>query len=247
MSELTCRPGMKLITGSTPVDPNNKIAPFCIDETEVIQGVFWADVASSFHVVEKDCKSGAWIVKDIKKTRLEALSALKVAKVDGKHGCDAKVRGPFSESKLVRRKIDGGNRGDFKPMIYVNWRDAKAYCESRGGSLPTSNQWEKAARGPKGLVYGTKSGDLKLEEANYMCLGSAQAPVDVASYEANAYGLYDMTGNVWEWVLDGGKDWGIRGGSWYADRMQELRADYRGRQAEKGSFEIGFRCVMSPS
>ena len=151
------------------------------------------------------------------------------------------------------------------PIVQVTWDEAKAYCEWAGGKLPTEAQWEYAARGGQdGLKYPWGN-DIAPENANYA--GSKwEGTSQVLSYPANAWGLYDMAGNVWDWVADwfgedyygtlpadkpagdppgpqSGKWRVLRGGSFNND-TRYLRAAYRGRYAAGGrNFYIGFRCV----
>jgi len=87
------------------------------------------------------------------------------------------------------------------PIVRVTWDETKAYCEWAGGRLPTEVEWEYAARGGKdGLKYPWGN-EITPENANYS--GSKwKGTSPVRSYPANACGLYDMAGNVWERVAD---------------------------------------------
>jgi len=83
------------------------------------------------------------------------------------------------------------------PYANLTWAEAKTYCADIGGRLPTEAEWEYAARGGKsGAYYGPVS------TVAWFAENSGDAPHIVGTKEPNAYGLYDMLGNVSEWVLD---------------------------------------------
>ena len=97
---------------------------------------------------------------------------------------------------------NGNNYPDGKGdhPVHVSWYAAMAYAQWAGKRLPTEAEWEKAARG--GLV-GKKYpwGDsIDANKANYGGIVGDTTPVK--TYPANGYGLYDMTGNAFEWCLD---------------------------------------------
>ena len=86
------------------------------------------------------------------------------------------------------------------PVVYVSWYAAMAYAQWQGKRLPTEAEWEKAARGDLLFRKYAWGDSLEANKANYgESVGGTTA---VGTYPANGYGLYDMTGNVWEWCLD---------------------------------------------
>ncbi|MBN1290345.1 MAG: SUMF1/EgtB/PvdO family nonheme iron enzyme [Candidatus Latescibacteria bacterium] len=87
------------------------------------------------------------------------------------------------------------------PVVYVTWYGAKAFSLYYGLDLPSEADWEYAARGGKNYKYGTNSGIILPNNANYLMAGKTN-PVDGGSYPENPFELYDLCGNVWEWCND---------------------------------------------
>jgi formylglycine-generating enzyme required for sulfatase activity len=155
-----------------------------------------------------------------------------------------------------------------RPVVYVSWHDAVAYCAWAGARLPTEAEWERAARGTERRPYPWGSAEPNPNFANYneTKIG-VPTPVGVFPQGATPGGIQDMAGNVWEWVADWYAEYEkganqrnpkgppegdirvFRGGAWRS-RASYLRAANRdGLRPENRYFDIGFRCareVASP-
>lgn len=159
-------------------------------------------------------------------------------------------------------KYEYPNQSGAEPKAEVTWNDAQGICSSQGKRLPTEAQWEKAARGTDGRVYpwGDYMDDEKKNALKKKYISGTY------SWNISPYGVYDISGNLWEWAADwydanyyqsgpnrnptgpaSGQARILRGGSWRASRPGYLRASYRagGTPVLRDTF-LGFRCAKTP-
>lgn len=177
---------------------------------------------------------------------------------------------------------------DDQPIVGPNWYAAVRFCEVAGKHLPTEAQWEKAARGPDGALHPWGDEPADCERAVIKDERGRSCGVDkrfehpkkgrtfeVGSRPAGVYGLFDMSGNAWEWVADwasesyaecgdacrgtdplgpcegkepckGHEEKVVRGGSWYWDARYATGTYRRFHFPANDPFHhFGFRCAAS--
>jgi len=101
------------------------------------------------------------------------------------------------------RRFRSDHRGEAKlPATWINWFDAKAACEHFGGRLPTEAQWEYAARAGSQSSWSFGDDKKMLDEYAWYGESSDSTPHPVGTKKPNTWGLFDMYGNVSEWVAD---------------------------------------------
>ncbi|MCF2870968.1 formylglycine-generating enzyme family protein [Octadecabacter sp. G9-8] len=149
------------------------------------------------------------------------------------------------------RHMDGANWRDINgpdtmaqawhpdhPVVQVSWNDAKAYCDWVGGRLPSEAEWEHAARGGQGDVpfpWGnaepndTDQTPCNIWQGHFPETNTARdgyvTTAPAQGFAPNAFGLYNLVGNVWEWTSD-------------AYTIKSLKKDVRARLAQMKGYKL---------
>lgn len=186
-----------------------------------------------------------------------------VVKIPGK----SYAFGKYEVTQAQYASVMGANPSVFKgenlPVERVSWNDAVRFCEkltaweralgliseNQEYRLPTSDEWEHACRAGTATRFYTGDAESDLDRAGWYDGNSGSKTHPVGQKEPNAFGLYDMHGNVWEWTATAeGSGRVYRGGSWYyfADFCESSSGgsysspDYR-------DYDLGFRVVLAPA
>lgn len=129
------------------------------------------------------------------------------------------------------------------PVVGLTWKQAVQYCRWTGKRLPLSSEWEKAARGTDGrkFPWGNKWDERR---ANWDDRGKTDgyeriAPAGSFPRGVSPYGVYDMAGNVREWVDEAI----LKGGSWYSDPSTLRSGDPGHEYLVERDDDMGFRCA----
>ena len=169
------------------------------------------------------------------------------------------------------------------PVIHLDWTMAETYCKWAEARLPSEAEWEMAAGGSRGSIYpwGNEWDVVSIKRLNFADRNNPEAALEMSADDGFAdtspvgsfpggqsvFGLYDMAGNVWEWIADwydpayyatspANNPTGpneppldlpemrvLRGGSWVASQNVFRIANRNGLEPSKSSSSIGFRCA----
>ena len=212
---------------------------YWIDQTEVTNQSFAKFVDSTGYVTEAEQDGWSWDYDG---------SWIKTKGADWRHPLDA-------NSSLQGREN--------YPVVRISWNDAAAYCRWAERRLPTEAEWEKAARGTDGRIYPWGNDSPNPDLLNFD--RNIQDSVQVGSYSTGVspYGVFDMAGNVWEWVSDwytvdyyksspnsnpqgpgGGDGRAMRGGSWFLGGDAARASNREWGYQDASLWSTGFRCAM---
>ncbi len=175
----------------------------------------------------------------------------------------------FVKTNKVRKPLfwNNPNFNNYKqPVVGISWQEAQSYCTWKGGRLPTEAEWEKASRGRRSVDYPWGNEPPDNTKLNFNQEIKKTTPV--GSYEAGKsdYGVYDLAGNISEWIYDWhlaefylfspkrnptgpqkGQYKVIRGGNW-RNNAEDVKMVYRNATIPSiRKKTLGFRCAQSKS
>ncbi len=136
-----------------------------------------------------------------------------------------------------------------RPVVWVSWHDAVAYCEWATCRLATEEEWEFAARGLEGRRWAWGDDTPDERRANVAWSIGAPSPVGMFPDGNSPAGLVDLSGNAWEWTSSYNDETGearvVRGGSFYFDRGLARGASCNPSGPDTRNHGFGFRCARA--
>ncbi len=173
----------------------------------------------------------------------------------------------FVKTNKVKKPLFWNNpnfNNEKQPVVGISWKEAQSYCTWKGGRLPTEAEWEKASRGKRSVDYPWGNDPPDSTKLNFNQEIKKTTPI--GSYEAGKsdYGVYDLAGNVSEWIYDWhlaefylfsskrnptgpqkGQYKVIRGGNW-RNNAKDVKMVYRNATIPSiRKKTLGFRCARS--
>lgn len=173
----------------------------------------------------------------------------------------------FVKTNKVKKPLFWNNpnfNNEKQPVVGISWKEAQSYCTWKGGRLPTEAEWEKASRGKRSVDYPWGNEPPDSTKLNFNQEIKKTTPI--GSYEAGKsdYGVYDLAGNVSEWIYDWhlaefylfspkrnptgpkkGQYKVIRGGNW-RNNPEDVKMVYRNATIPSiRKKTLGFRCAQS--
>jgi transcriptional regulator with XRE-family HTH domain len=140
---------------------------------------------------------------------------------------------------------EGGEPPPDHPVVFVTWHDATAYAQWSAKTLPTNQQWEKAARGTRGSIYpwGDQRTPAKVNCREHAIRSTT--PVDRYASGVSPYGVYDMCGNTWEWCSTESEPGRheLKGSAFTSPFLRCAPSTFNDASADMFDDDTGFRCV----